>query len=203
MLPSERIPDLYERHATAWDEARRNSFAERGWIDRFLAQVRPGGSVLDLGCGSGRPIAGHLIEAGLRITGIDVAPSLIALCAGRFPDHDWQVADMTKLALGRRFDGILAWDSVFHLTAERQRGMFAIFAAHAAPGAALLFTSGPAAGEAIGTLHGQPLYHASLAPDEYRALLAEHGFAVIDQVAEDADCGGHTIWLAQNAAGAI
>jgi hypothetical protein len=28
-------------------------------------------------------------------------------------------------------------------------------------------------------------------------LLAEHGFSVLDHVAEDKDCGGHTIWLAR------
>jgi hypothetical protein len=75
--------------------------------------------------------------------------------------------------------------------------MFAIFRAHAAPGAALMFTSGPSDGEAIGTFHGEPLYHASLAPDEYRALLRRHGFDVISHRAEDPGCGGRTIWLAR------
>ena len=44
---------------------------------------------------------------------------------------------------------------------------------------------------------GEPLYHASLAPEEYRSLLAEYGFAVLEHAAEDESCGGHTIWLAQ------
>jgi hypothetical protein len=104
---------------------------------------------------------------------------------------------MRRLALGRRFDGLLAWNSFFHLTREDQRAMFPVFAAHASPGAALMFTSGPSDGEAIGSFEGEPLYHASLAPEEYRALLAGHGFAVVAHVAEDAGCGGLTIWLAR------
>lgn len=60
-----------------------------------------------------------------------------------------------------------------------------------------MFTSGPAHGEAIGTFEGEALYHGSLAPEEYRTLLAENGFAVVDHVVEDPSCGGHTIWLAQ------
>jgi hypothetical protein len=72
-----------------------------------------------------------------------------------------------------------------------------VFRAHALPGAALMFTSGPAHGEAIGSLAGEPLYHASLNPDEYRSLLDRNGFRVVTHVAEDAGCGGHTIWLAQ------
>ena len=40
--------------------------------------------------------------------------------------------------------------------------MFPIFRDHAAAGCALMFTSGPSAGEAIGSYQGEPLYHASL-----------------------------------------
>lgn len=57
--------------------------------------------------------------------------------------------------------------------------MFAVFTAHATAGTPLLFTSGPADGEAIGDFEGEPLYHASLAPEEYGALLTAHGFEVL------------------------
>jgi hypothetical protein len=49
----------------------------------------------------------------------------------------------------------------------------------------------------MGTYQGEPLYHASLAPDEYRVLLNEHGFDVVSYVPEDPGCGRHTIWLAR------
>jgi hypothetical protein len=75
--------------------------------------------------------------------------------------------------------------------------MFPVFKRHAAPGAALLFTSGPSNGEAIGAYHGEPLYHASLAAPEYQTLLESIGFQVEAHVVEDPDCGGHTIWLAR------
>jgi hypothetical protein len=104
---------------------------------------------------------------------------------------------MRSLALGRTFDALLAWHSFFHLTPDEQRAMFPVFAAHAANGAMLMFTSGPAEGVAMGTFEGEPLYHASLDPEEYRRLLRENGFAVVDHVADDPDCGGATIWLAR------
>ena len=75
--------------------------------------------------------------------------------------------------------------------------MFPIFRAHAAPRAALMFTSGPAHGEAIGQLEGEPLYHASLDPTEYMQLLDSHRFDVVATVPEDQSCGGRTVWLAQ------
>lgn len=196
---ADAIIDLYDRHAHAWDTRRSRNLFEKPWLDRFLALVPAGGPVLDLGCGSGEPIARHLIESGHPVTGVDSSSAMIRLCTGRFPDQRWVVADMRRLLLSYQFAGILAWDSFFHLSRDDQRGMFAIFAAHAAPGAALMFTSGPADGEAIGTFEGEPLYHASLSVIEYQALLTRHGFAVVAHAIEDPACGRHTIWLARAA----
>lgn len=194
-----RISDLYERHAGAFDRLRGRCLFERAWLDRFIAHLPAGRTVLDIGCGMGEPIAHYLIGQGCAVTGADSSASLIALCRERFPAQDWQVADMRDLALSRTFDGILAWDSFFHLTADDQRSMFSVFAAHAGEGAALMFTSGPEAGEAIGSFEGEPLYHASLAPQEYRDLLGANGFEEIAYVANDPGCGGHTVWLARRA----
>ena len=189
---------LYERHAEAWDRNRRSDpILERQWLERFAALLVAGGSVLDLGCGSGQPIARHLLERGFAVVGVDASPTLIAKCRSRLPSAEWVMADMRTLSIGRRFDGLIAWDSFFHLSHDDQRGMFAVFREHAAPGAALLFTTGTGHGEAIGSFQGESLYHASLSPGEYRTLLESHGFKVLDHVVEDPECGRHTVWLAQ------
>ncbi len=198
---ADRIIDLYERNARNYDRDRSKSLFERSWLDRFTALVPRGGSILDLGCGSGEPIARHLVEAGYRVTGVDSSATMIGQCRARFSDHSWIVADMRRLALGRRFDGLLAWDSFFHLCPADQRATFAVFAAHAAPGAALMFTSGPAAGEAIGEYCGEALFHASLDGSEYRLLLGAIGFKVETQIDNDPECGGHTVWLARGLGG--
>jgi SAM-dependent methyltransferase len=194
---AERIVDLYDRYAAVWEQDRAKSLFEKPWLDRFLALLPAGGSILDIGCGSAEPIARYLFAAGYAVTGVDSSPAMIAICKRRFPSHGWVVADMRTLVLDRRFDGVLAWDSFFHLSCDDQRRMFPIFRAHAAPNAALMFTSGPREGEAIGDYRGEPLYHASLDEAEYRALLDEFGFEVVSYLAEDPACGGHTIWLAR------
>lgn len=196
-MSADRIIGLYERHARAFDAQRGRALMERAWLDRFTALIPAGGTILDLGCGMGEPIAAHLIGAGFRVTGVDSAPSLLGLCRTRFPAQEWLLADMRGFDLGRRFAGMLAWNSFFHLDHADQRGMFAVFARHAAVGAALMFTSGPSEGVALGCFEGEVLHHASLSPAEYRDLLASHGFAVVAHRAEDPACGGHTIWLAR------
>ena len=194
---ADNIVGLYDRNAALWDAARGRSLFEAAWLDRFLALVPDDGAILDIGCGSGEPIARHLVGRGYRVTGIDSSENLIALCRERMPRQAWRVADMRGLSLDERFHGLIAWDSFFHLTADDQRAMFPIFHAHARPGAVLMFTSGPAHGEAMGEFGGEPLFHASLDPGEYRILLAANDFEVVDFRPEDTDCGGHTVWLAR------
>jgi SAM-dependent methyltransferase len=200
-MPSEKaadIIDLYQRKAQDWIERRaRSGLFEKPWLDRFRALLPPAGPFLDLGCGSAEPMAAYLIGLGYSVVGVDSSPAMIDVCRRHFPEQEWIVADMRKLALQRRFSGILAWDSFFHLCYDDQRRMFPIFREHAAPKAALMFTSGPAHGEAIGSFGDEALYHASLDPAEYRSLLDRNGFDVVAHVVEDPDCGGHTIWLAQ------
>lgn len=197
---AENIVDLYERHADAWVSARlrEGRFYERDWIDRFCALVPTKGSVLDLGCGAGAPIATTLSSRGFAVTGVDSSPAMVAKFRTSLPGQTALVGDMRTLSFGRVFDGILAWDSFFHLTQDDQRRMFPAFRTLAAPRAALMFTSGPSQGEAIGRLEGEPLYHASLGGAEYRRLLEGEGFEVVATVAEDATCGGRTVWLAQS-----
>lgn len=193
----ERIVGLYEENAAAWDRQRGRDLQERGWLERFASLVPAGGRVLDIGCGMGEPIAAWLIGRGYRVAGIDSSASLIAMAQARFPDHAWHVADMRDLALGERFEGLIAWHSFFHLRPQDQRPMFARFAAHSAPGAALMFTSGPQHGESIGEWLGEPLYHGSLDPAEYRHLLAGNGFDLVEHKLNDPDCGQSNVWLAR------
>lgn len=60
-----------------------------------------------------------------------------------------------------------------------------------------MFTSGDEEGVRIGEWQSEPLYHASLARDDYRALLAANGFDLIRNETRDPQCGGATVWLAR------
>ncbi len=199
----ENIIGIYERRAHEFDQDRVNGkiFFEKDWLDLFINHLpkKPDAtpSVLDIGCGSARPIARYLLRNKIKVSGVDSSNAMIALCQERFPDNAWTVADMRTLSLGETFDGLIAWDSFFHLTRDDQRAMFAIFKAHANPGAALMFTSGHYNGEAFGALRDEALYHSSLDETEYRTLLGANGFKVIKHTAQDPACGGHTVWLAQ------
>lgn len=193
---ADKIIGLDERHAHEYVADRQTvDWNGKAWLDKFRPLLKQGSSILDIGCGSGSPMAKFLLDHGYAVDGVDSSPMLIAYCRKSFPQQSWHIADMRTLATQKMFDGLLAWDSFFHLTHDDQRRMFPIFKQHASPSAALMFTSGPQHGEAIGSYCGERLYHASLAPEEYRTLLRTNEFSVVEQISEDPDCGGHTVWL--------
>ncbi len=197
--PADILP-TYERVASDFQATRDRSLFEKPMLDRMLGII-PGTPskrrLLDLGCGTGAPIASYLADRGLHVTGVDGAASMIDLFEQTLPNATAVHADMRTLTLDAVFNGIIAWNSFFHLCADDQRRMFAVFAAHAAPNAALMFTSGTSQGEAWGHAGSEQVYHASLDPDEYRQLLTDHGFDVISFRPDDQDCRGHSIWLAR------
>ncbi len=191
----DRIADHYERHAHAFDEVRRKKFLEKAWLDRFLLGVCKGGHVLDLGCGAGEPIARYLIDSGRQLTGVDTSERMITLARTRFGRHRWIRSDMRTLAFDERFHGILGWDSLFHLRPEEQAAMLGKAASWLEPGGALMFNSGSTHNEIVGCQFGEPLYHASLAPADYRALFAAHGLIEMAFVPHDEAAGDRAIWL--------
>lgn len=73
------------------------------WLLRWLPLLPPGGSALDLACGSGRH-ANRLAAAGLRVTAVDLAPGALDDRVERLQadleQGPWPLA-------GRRFDLVL------------------------------------------------------------------------------------------------
>jgi len=76
------------------------------------AAVQPGTRLLDIGCGSGLLMclaAGH----GAVVTGVDVAPGLLDVAAGRLPAADLWLADMQQLPFGEAaFDVVTAVNAI-------------------------------------------------------------------------------------------
>ncbi len=194
---SANILSLYHRNAQTWAQKRGDTVREDCWLKPFLDLIPQSKSVLDIGCGSGLPIGRYFIENGCDVTAVDGALDMVKIAQVNLPEAQVLHADMRDLDLNRQFGGILAWNSSFHLTPEDQRGLFPIFRQHAALNAPLMFTSGTGHGTAMGTFEGETLYHGSLAPDEYRDLLAQNGFELLRHKVEDPDCGRLTVWLAQ------
>ena len=189
--------EIYEKHAEAWDEHRPRILFEQNWLDKFIALLPANGRVLDIGCGAGEPISEYLIKSEFRLTGLDASKNMLSISKSRFPTANWIKMDMRDLNLDMKFDGIISWDSFFHLNQEEQRQVLILFIDHLTSDGSLLLTIGDKSGEVIGTVEGEEVYHSSLDPEEYKEILYKFGFNQIEIELRDRDCGLHSILLAK------
>lgn len=86
----------------------------------YLQQAAAAGSaLLELACGTGR-VAIPLAKAGFHVTGIDLAPTMLAIArteaAAQGVDITWVEGDMRDFTLNRQFDMVfIAVNSICHL----------------------------------------------------------------------------------------
>ena len=185
---------IAERFAKA-----RTGFRERIYVDRFIALAVPGAHILDLGCGTGVPIARYLIDRGFRVTGVDISHAMLALARGHCPEAELVLGDMTGLALEGSFGGIIAWDSVFHVPRARHEGLFGEMSRLLVPGAPLLLSVGGSEGDFTAPMLGAELSYSGHAPAESRRLLESSGFDVLAAETDDPTSRGHVALLCRKA----
>ncbi len=193
----EKVYESYEEIVQWFDATRTKTLMESEYLNLIVKSVPAGASVLDLGCGTGEPIAQFFIDKGFKVMGVDGSKKMINLCNKRFPDQQWIVSDMRDINLKQKFDVVLAWHSFFHLDHDSQRKMFKIFSEHTKSGGILAFTAGEEEDEIWSNNGGQILYHASLSTKEYKKLLSATSFKILIHKVQDSECGEATVWVAQ------
>lgn len=163
------------------------SDAGRAVVKRWAAHLPPRGSIVDIGCGTGLPIARTLADAGFAVSGIDPSPRLLAAFRANLPGAQTacEAAQHSSL-FGRRFDGAVAIGLLFLLPQDTQRIVIGRIGEALGPGGHLLFSAPRLACSWTDTLTDRP----SMSPgeDRYRAMLDEGGLRLIGI---DRDEGGN------------
>ena len=113
----------YNAIASDWDAARSSVHAyELRFLEHLTKDLPRPARVLDLGCGTGRPLAELLLKQGICVTGVDQAEDLLALARERLPEGRWLQAPMETFEPDEEYDGALIWDSLFHVPREHHEG---------------------------------------------------------------------------------
>lgn len=185
----DKIYEHSERDGAASERVSPRQFVARDWLDRFQFTLPKRAHILDLGCGAGEPIARYFVDHGHQVTGIDNSEKMIALARMRFPRQIWVRADMQRALLDRRYDGILAWDSMFHLAPADQLLMIGKVGNWLDPGGSFLFDSAPAFDDAEGASSNM------LTPDRLRAAFKEANLLEIAFTPDDRNTHGRDVWL--------
>src|SRR3989338_637976 len=109
------LRETYNRIAEEWHKDHQQ---EDWWVegtDKFISFLKPGDSVLDVGCGGGTKYA-YLVKKGLRVVGIDFSEKMIEIAKREVPEGTFLVLDLGDVdKLDYLFDGIFMQAALLHV----------------------------------------------------------------------------------------
>lgn len=149
-------------------------------FDGWLAQLPPGGQLLDAGCGHGEPVIARLLEKGFQVTGSDFSPEMLRRAARQFPQVTFLHQPITALDQENTYDGVCSFNSMLYL--DPIDLLNSIYRLHCAlkPGGLLFlygFDSGPDwRGEPYGHRLKHWMWSWHYGMEEVARLLEEHGY---------------------------
>lgn len=198
LAPDPLYPAGFDRIADAW-AASRTTFTpglERN-LAALVASLPPGAAVVDAGCGSGLPVARHLVEVGFHVTGLDASARQLDHARQLVPEATFVHGDLRTAELDGPFDAIVAWDVVFHLPRADHAGVFRRFHDWLQPGGRLLLSAGGSgSGDFTSEMFGVPFFYSGHAPKETLRLLEAAGFRIEHFEVDDPSSRGHVAILA-------
>ncbi|WP_325065415.1 class I SAM-dependent methyltransferase [Parerythrobacter jejuensis] len=156
----------------------------REWAKRALPSQA---SLIDIGCGTGEPIARALVEAGFDLYGIDPSQAMLTRFRAALPETPVACETVQESAFfGRSFDAAVAIGVIFLLPGSEQVIAFERMAQAVGPGGHVLFSAPNEVHQWQDVLTGEQ--SRSLGKGAYRALLDA---CSMDLVASFEDSGGN------------
>jgi len=180
-------------------EKNRSTFYGLDYVRRFccLLKVKPSqerpSAILDVGSGTGIPLTKELITLGFEVTGVDIATEMIEKAKRNIPEATFFLGDIVSIEINRKFDGILAWDSLFHLPLESQEKVIRKIVGLLNVDGILLFTIGGRAGELVSSMFDTEFYYSSLSVDHYEHILIEEECEILFNEVDDSRSKGHRV----------
>lgn len=116
-MADQKTIDYYDSNATFYGNVVPDPLGEFvAYRKRFMRRLKPGGRVLDLGCGGGHA-AVAFIENGFDVTAVDGSVGLASIASQR-TNTDVVVKDFSELDFQSEFDGIWAAASLTHVSLD-------------------------------------------------------------------------------------
>jgi SAM-dependent methyltransferase len=141
--PKELVRRGYDALSLRYDQAYGAETKYQLWISELSGRIPAGGTVLDLGCGSGVPVARALATVGHRVTGVDISEVQIRRARELVPQAEFIRADATAVDFGpASFDAVVSFYALIHIPLEEQLPLLQKVAGWLRPGGWFLGTTG-------------------------------------------------------------
>ena len=202
------LQNSYDDIATQWhSNFRGQGYVDRtlGYVDRILEGLPVGAKVLDLGCGTGDPIARHIVELGFTVVGIDQSNELLKIAKTVVPEARLIHGDMVGTEFAETFSAAVAWDSIFHVERKYHSAVYRKLANALELGGRLLLSVGGSDSDDADVegftseMFGRTFFYSGYTPNLARKLLEAEGFEVEVWEVDDPSSRGHIAVIARKA----
>lgn len=150
----------------------------RNVVLHWATHIPTGGATLDVGCGTGLPVARALSDAGFSVHGVDPSPTLLAAFRRNVPGaFAAEEPAETSRFFDRKFEGIAAIGLLFLLPEDRQGEVLLRIAKAMKAGGHLLFSAPEIPCHWDDSLTGRR--SCSLGKAEYSRILTNAGCSVL------------------------
>lgn len=175
--------ESYDAIAEQWEHHRVQLTTREAQILPMVTQgLAPKSTLLDLGCGTGQPVATFFAEAGFHIVGVDQSPSMLAFAKRRLPAHQWLLGTLEDFPPAEHIAAVVAWDSLFHVPRDRHADIFRRVRGTLPVGGRFALTVGGSEHPAFtDVMFGHTFFYDSFPPTQVVALLEAAGFRLVHQ----------------------
>ena len=177
----------YNKIASQWNEDRNKTKLHK-YVLEFESHLKRNAYVLDLGCGTGYPNITYLNKKGHFVYGIDISEEMIKYAIDlKLDNTNFELINFLDFNHDKKFDGILAFDSLFHLPLDKHVEAFKKISN-------LINAGGYFGKEKVtvkGQMYSEQFYYSTLNSDETIKLLIQEGFEIVESIIDYKDEFGH------------
>jgi SAM-dependent methyltransferase len=167
---------------------------EETYLGLLLSPLPIGSTVLDLGCGTGNPIATYIASRGHKVVGVDGSDAMLAIARKRLSGHRWIHDLIERVEFDETFGAVVCWDSLFHLRRDHHQSVIRKAHRWLLPGGRLMVSSGGLVDEKgsgfTDSMFGQEFFYDSLSPDQMVMMVRQTGFDIVLAEMCDQPTGG-------------
>lgn len=199
MNMNQKVKAGYNVAAKNYSSEFRDQFKNEKHLSELVAVLQPSSTILDVGCGAGKPIDSFLVSNGMTVIGIDISEAQIELARSSVPEATYEVKDMSELQDSEyQVDAVVSFYAIFHTPREKHIDLLKKFRSFINIGGYLLITMGASDWEGKeDNFCGSEMYWSHYGEEKNLELVAEAGFEIIKSEIDHSGGEQHLVILAK------